>query len=133
VQYAGERQQFGRPLAKFQAIQMELAEMAGEVTAVTALTDAAVQALSHGDENFALAAAAAKVRAGAAVEVVARLAHQVHGAIGFTQEHKLHHLTKRLWSWRDEAGSELVWSRVLAEGLLAEGPDGLWSALTRAV
>ncbi|SDF07503.1 acyl-CoA dehydrogenase [Blastococcus aurantiacus] len=133
VQYAGERQQFGRALAKFQAIQMELAEMAGEVTAVTALTDAAVQALGHGDENFSLAAAAAKVRAGAAVEVVARLAHQVHGAIGFTQEHKLHHLTKRLWSWRDEAGSELVWSRVLAQGLLAEGPDGLWPALTRAV
>ncbi|MGY1915908.1 acyl-CoA dehydrogenase family protein [Blastococcus sp. SYSU DS0973] len=130
VQYAGERHQFGRPLGKFQAIQMELAEMAGEVTAVTALTDAAVQALDRG-ENVVLAAAAAKVRAGAAVEVVARLAHQVHGAIGFTQEHKLHHLTRRLWSWRDEAGSELVWSRVLASGLLADGPDGLWPALTR--
>ncbi|WP_040339828.1 acyl-CoA dehydrogenase family protein [Candidatus Blastococcus massiliensis] len=133
VQYAGERQQFGRALAKFQAIQMELAEMAGEVTAVTALTDAAVQSLHHGERDFWLAAAAAKVRAGAAVEVVARLAHQVHGAIGFTQEHRLHHLTKRLWSWRDEAGSELVWSRVLAQGLLADGPDGLWPALTRVV
>ncbi|MDP5183556.1 acyl-CoA dehydrogenase family protein [Blastococcus sp. BMG 814] len=132
VQYAGERHQFGRPLGKFQAIQMELAEMAGEVTAVTALTDAAVQSLDRG-ENVVLAAAAAKVRAGAAVEVVARLAHQVHGAIGFTQEHKLHHLTRRLWSWRDEAGSELVWSRVLASGLLAGGPDELWPALTRAV
>lgn len=131
VQYAGERHQFGRPLGKFQAIQMELAQMAGEVTAVTALTDAAVQSLQHGDAGFVLAAAAAKVRAGAAVEVVARLAHQVHGAIGFTQEHKLHHLTRRLWSWRDEAGSELVWSRVLAAGLLADGPDGVWPALTR--
>ncbi|TFV61988.1 UNVERIFIED_ORG: acyl-CoA dehydrogenase [Bacillus sp. AZ43] len=133
VQYAGERQQFGRPLGKFQAIQMELAEMAGEVTAVTALTDAAVQSLEHGDPGFELAAAAAKVRAGAAVEVVARLAHQVHGAIGFTQEHKLHHLTRRLWSWRDEAGSDLAWSRVLGAGLLADGPDGLWPALTRVV
>jgi acyl-CoA dehydrogenase len=132
LQYAGERQQFGRPLGKFQAIQMELAEMAGEVTAVTALTDAAVQALDRG-ENVVLAAAAAKVRAGAAVEVVARLAHQVHGAIGFTQEHKLHHLTRRLWSWRDEAGSELVWSRVLGAGVLAGGPDDLWPALTRVV
>ena len=133
VLYAGERQQFGRPLGKFQAIQMELAEMAGEVTAVTALTDAAVQSLEHGDSGFPLAAAAAKVRAGAAVEVVARLAHQVHGAIGFTQEHKLHHLTRRLWSWRDEAGSDLAWSRVLAAGLLADGPDGVWPALTRIV
>jgi acyl-CoA dehydrogenase len=133
VQYAGERVQFGRPLGRFQAIQMELAEMAGEVTAVTALTDAAVQALDHASPDFELAAAAAKVRAGAAVEVVARLAHQVHGAIGFTQEHKLHHLTRRLWSWRDEAGSELAWSRVLGAGLLAEGAEGLWPALTRVV
>jgi acyl-CoA dehydrogenase len=132
VQYAGERVQFGRPLGKFQAIQMELAQMAGEVTAVTALTDAAVQAVDRGSD-FVLAAAAAKVRAGAAVEVVARLAHQVHGAIGFTQEHKLHHLTRRLWSWRDEAGSELAWSKVLGAGLLAEGADGLWPALTRVV
>jgi acyl-CoA dehydrogenase len=132
VQYAGERHQFGRPLGKFQAVQMELAQMAGEVTAVTALVDAAVQTLGRG-EDVVLAAAAAKVRAGAAVEVVARLAHQVHGAIGFTQEHKLHHLTRRLWSWRDEAGSELTWSQVLGVGLLAEGGDGLWPALTRVV
>jgi acyl-CoA dehydrogenase len=132
VQYAGERHQFGRPLGKFQAVQMQLAQMAGEVTAVTALVDAAVQTLERGDD-VVLAAAAAKVRAGAAVEVVARQAHQVHGAIGFTQEHKLHHLTRRLWSWRDEAGSELTWSQVLGVGLLAEGGDGLWPALTRVV
>ncbi len=132
VQYAGERVQFGRPLAKFQALQMELAEMAGEVTAVTALVDAAVQAADRG-ESLVLSAAAAKVRAGAAVEVVARLAHQLHGAIGFTQEHRLHHLTRRCWSWRDEAGTELAWSRVLGAGLLADGPDALWPALTRVV
>jgi acyl-CoA dehydrogenase len=124
VQYAGERHQFGRALGKFQAIQ---------VTAVAALTDAAVQALDRGAADVVLAAAAAKVRAGAAVEVVARLAHQVHGAIGFTQEHRLHHLTRRLWSWRDEGGSELAWARVLGAGLLAEGPDGLWPTLTRVV
>ena len=132
VQYAGERHQFGRPLGRFQAVQMELAQMAGEVTAVTALADAAVQTLDR-EEDIVLAAAAAKVRAGAAVEVVARLAHQVHGAIGFTQEHRLHHLTRRLWSWRDEAGSELTWSQVLGVGLLAQGGDGLWPALTRVV
>jgi acyl-CoA dehydrogenase len=132
VQYAGERQQFGRPLGRFQAVQMELAEMAGEVTAVAALVDAAVQALDR-RENVVPAAAAAKVRAGAAVEVVARLAHQVHGAIGFTQEHKLHHLTRRCWSWRDEAGTETAWAGVLGAGLLTDGPDVLWPALTRVV
>lgn len=132
VQYAQERVQFGRPIGRFQAIQTQLAEMAGEVSAVTALTDAAVQALDR-SENVVLAAAAAKVRAGAAVEPVARRAHQVHGAIGFTQEHKLHHLTRRCWSWRDDAGSELAWSRILGAGLLAGGADGLWPALTSLV
>ena len=73
------------------------------------------------------------MRAGEAVEVVARLAHQVHGAIGFTLEYKLNHLTRRLWSWRDEAGSELAWSRVLGAGVLADGPDSLWPWLTRVV
>ncbi len=133
VQYAGERVQFGRPLGRFQAVQMELAQMAGEVTATTALVDAAVQALGRGEPTIGLAAAAAKVRAGEAVETVAKLAHQVHGAIGFTQEHRLHHLTRRCWSWRDEAGTELTWSRVLGAGLLAGGGDDLWPALTRVV
>ncbi|SDC79115.1 acyl-CoA dehydrogenase [Geodermatophilus telluris] len=133
VQYAGERQQFGRPLGKFQAIQMELAEMAGEVTATAALVDAAVQALDRGEDTVVLAAAAAKVRAGCAVEVVAKRAHQVHGAIGFTQEYRLHHLTRRCWSWRDEAGNELAWSRALGAGLVAGGGDDLWPALTRVV
>ncbi|SFP90114.1 acyl-CoA dehydrogenase [Geodermatophilus dictyosporus] len=133
VQYAGERQQFGRPLGRFQAIQMELAEMAGEVTSTAALVDAAVQALDRGEDTVVLAAAAAKVRAGSAVEVVAKRAHQVHGAIGFTQEYRLHHLTRRCWSWRDEGGNELVWSRALGAGLVAGGGDDLWPALTRVV
>ncbi|SDP09313.1 acyl-CoA dehydrogenase [Klenkia soli] len=129
VQYAGERVQFGRPLAKFQGIQMQLAQMAGEVTAVSALVDAAVQRLERG-EPLELAAAAAKVRAGAAVDVVARLAHQVHGAIGFTQEHRLHHLTKRMWSWRDEAGNETTWARVLGAAVAGADP---WPVLTGLV
>ncbi len=133
VQYAGEREQFGRALGKFQAIQMELAQMAGEVTSTTALVDAAVQALDRDEETVELAAAAAKVRAGEAAERVAKLAHQVHGAIGFTQEHRLHHLTRRCWSWRDEGGTELAWSRMLGTALVAAGPGDVWPAFTRVV
>jgi acyl-CoA dehydrogenase len=133
VQFVGERHQFGRPLGRFQAIQMNLAQMAGEVSAVQTLVGAAVRALEKDSGNLLLIAAATKVRAGSAVEVVARLAHQVHGALGFTQEYRLHHLTTRCWSWRDEAGSESAWSQVLGSGLLDNGEDGLWAALTRVV
>lgn len=126
VHYAGERHQFGRPLAKFQAVQMQLAQMAGEVSTVNAVVDAAVRRLQLGDAAGS-AAAAAKVRAGEAVEVVARLAHQVHGAIGFTEEHRLHHLTTRMWSWRDEAGSELFWARSLGSEVAGED---FWARLT---
>ena len=103
LHHAGERHQFGRPAAKFQAIQMQLAEMAGKVSAVSGLTHAAARRPER-SKSIALAAAAAKVRAGEAVDVVAGLAHQVHGAIGFTRKHRLHHRTTRMWSWRDEAG-----------------------------
>ena len=43
---------------------------------------------------------------GEAAGIGAAIAHQMHGAIGFTQEHQLHYLTRRLWSWRDEFGNE---------------------------
>ena len=57
--------------------------------------------------------AAAKARASQAAGTVARLAHQVHGAIGYTAEHDLHVWTKRLWAWRDECGNEAYWWQVL--------------------
>jgi len=78
--------------------------------------------------------AAAKLRAGEAGQIVAALAHQVHGAIGFTDEHSLHHFTKRLWSWRDEFGTERDWSRALGKAALKGGPagsdDSFWSFVT---
>ena len=61
---------------------------------------------------------------------MAEIAHQVHGAIGFTHEHRLHHLTRRLWSWRDEFGVESDWSIELGRLAAAKGGDGLWPLLT---
>ncbi|MFS8198373.1 acyl-CoA dehydrogenase family protein [Streptomyces sp. CWNU-52B] len=130
-EYARERVQFGRTLSAFPAVRTDLVRMAGEVTAVTALTDAAVDAAAH-DRDLLPAAAAAKIRAGAAVEIVARSAHQIHGAIGFTREHRLHHLTRRLWAWREEAGTERHWSEVLARRL-RPAHEGLWPLLVNAV
>ena len=87
-----------------QAIQHHLAAMAGE----TAASGAAVDAAARAETGYAFEAA--KARTSQAAGEVARLAHQVHGAIGFTEEHRLHHWTKRLWAWRDEFGNESHWS-----------------------
>jgi alkylation response protein AidB-like acyl-CoA dehydrogenase len=77
-----------------------------------------------------LALAAAKIRAGEAAGAVAEIAHQVHGAIGFTEEHSLHYLTRRLWSWRDEFGHEGFWAAELGRRVAEAGPDQLWPLIT---
>jgi acyl-CoA dehydrogenase len=128
VQYAGERVQFGRPIAKFQAIQQNLAVLAGETAAAVGAAGLAAEAA--GDGLKPLAIAAAKIRAGEAAGIGAAIAHQVHGAIGFTQDHQLHHFTQRLWSWRDEYGGEAEWSQFLGRDALASGRDGLWPLVT---
>lgn len=127
LDYAGERKQFGRPIARFQAIQHNLAVMAGEVAAATRAADAAVDALDT--PRFALEVAAAKARVGEAAGVVAEVAHQVHGAMGYTHEHQLHHFTRRVWAWRDEYGNETVWQQRLGSHLASLGADRVWDFL----
>lgn len=126
--YALERKQFGRPLAAFQAIQQTLALLAAEVAAVDAAVDAAAAAAQSGDGLFDIAVA--KARASMAVDSATKVAHQVHGAMGFTHEHRLHHYTRRLWSWRDEFGTEVYWNTLLGRKALEVGGAGLWPFLT---
>lgn len=123
VQYSMERSQFGRPISKFQAIQQQLATLAGEVAASTM----AAQVIDSLDP---IDVAIAKARIGEAVTPSADIAHQVHGAMGYTMEHSLNHRTRRLWSWRDEYGNERFWQIKVGRSLVAEGGDGLWNAVT---
>jgi acyl-CoA dehydrogenase len=129
LQYANERVQFGRPIAKFQAIQHMLAVLAGQVAAASAATDAAVEASRHAGDEFAVSVA--KSRVGEAAGKGAEIAHQVHGAMGYTREHNLHYSTRRLWSWRDEFGNETYWQSRLGRAVAAGGADALWPLLTR--
>jgi acyl-CoA dehydrogenase len=128
VGYVNERRQFGRALANFQAVQQNLATFAGEAAAANCAAVAAAQALDRGDGAFEIAAA--KLRANRAVEVGAAIAHQVHGAIGFTAEYPLHRLTRRLWSWRGEFGHDAYWAAEIGGGVLQRGADRFWSHLT---
>ena len=135
VQYVGEREQFGRSLSKFQAIQHHLALMASALSSVEAMSATAFKAMdelgledSERDARFEIAAA--KCRASDAVESLTRIAHQVHGAIGFTDEYGLHYYTKRLWSWRAEFGTAGVWAEYLGGVALRAGGDGIWAYVT---
>ncbi|WP_300017827.1 acyl-CoA dehydrogenase family protein [Pseudonocardia sp.] len=133
VRYAGERVQFGRPIGRFQAVQQQLALAAAEVAAAGAAASAAASTAERegfGAPATAFAVAAAKARTGEAAGEVARIAHQVHGAIGFTREHDLRLLTTRLWAWRDEDGSDAHWQAELGTTVLAAGPDALWPMVT---
>jgi acyl-CoA dehydrogenase len=122
VRHTGERVQFGRPLNKFQAVQHSLAAMAGEIERSRAATALAVAAAS--DYGFAHAATeyavtAAKVTVGRAVDPVTTIAHQLHGAIGVTIEHRLWLATMRARSWIDEFGTTSQHARRLGRMALA--------------
>ncbi|HET6182021.1 MAG TPA: acyl-CoA dehydrogenase family protein [Acetobacteraceae bacterium] len=131
--YVPERKQFGRPISKFQAVQQNMAVLAGQVAAAGAAADGGAEALSHPDPELReLLIAVAKTRCGDAATLAAELAHQVHGAIGFTQEYALQLFTRRLWSWRDEFGAEGEWAAVIGRIVCARGAAALWPTLTQA-
>jgi acyl-CoA dehydrogenase len=130
VGYVQTRVQFGRPIGKFQAIQQNLAILAGQSAAAIAAAEMAAEALAEGLNPVVVGAA--KARAGEAASIAAGIAHQAHGAIGFTQEYALHHLTRRLWSWRDEFGNEVEWQKVVGQAAFKAGADGLWPMITAA-
>ena len=133
VEYARERVAFERPIAKFQAVQQELARLAGEVAAANAAANSVAWALENRDaqsDAVLVEVASAKVRAGEAAHAGALVAHQVHGAIGYSREHVLHRYTHRLWAWRDEFGDESEWALRLGRHFARLGADGMWPALT---
>jgi acyl-CoA dehydrogenase len=129
VDYARERVAFEKPIGRFQAVQHILARLAGEVAAAEAASSSAADAIAHAhrwDDAIFLEVAAAKIRVGEAAGVGAAIAHQVFGAMGFTDEHCLHLFTRRLWAWRDDFGSESEWAVRLGERVAAGGADSLW-------
>jgi acyl-CoA dehydrogenase len=127
-QYATERRQFGKPIGSFQVIQQNLAVLAGHTAAAGTAAAHAFRASDRGDAAFEIAVA--KVRVGEAAGVGAQIAHQVHGAIGFTYEHALQFVTRRLWSWRAEFGGEGDWATELGRAVAERGADALWPHLT---
>ena len=134
IDYTNTRQQFGKPLSKFQAVQQVLAVFATEAAAVNVAGAAAASALdrANGDADGALfEIAAAKLRTNQAIGQATSIAHQVHGAIGFTKDYDLHTLTGPLLNWRSEYGNDAYWADVLG-GIAAKlGGAELWAEIAR--
>lgn len=107
LNYANERQQFGKPIGKFQAIQHQLSVMSEHVFATRMAAQLAFSCT--GLQPAPLRAAIAKARASEAAVEVAALSHAIHGAIGFTAEYDLQLYTRRLHLWRQTAGAESYW------------------------
>lgn len=129
TQYAGERKQFGKALASFQAIQHQLAQMAEQTGLANASSEAA---FAESSEQWNLwSIASAKILSAEAAAAVASMAHTIHGAIGFTHEHSLHLSTRRLWSWRSELGNHSYWAQRLGRAVCAGGSDAMWPAVTQ--
>jgi acyl-CoA dehydrogenase len=129
VAYANERVAFERPIGKFQAVQQNLARLAGEVAAALAVSGSAADAIAQAesfDEGVFLEGASAKVRTAEAAREGAAIAHQVFGAIGFTQEHMLHRFTLRMLSWRDDFGNESYWAVELGKRISSRGANEFW-------
>lgn len=132
VRYANERVAFERPIAKFQAVQHSLARLAGEVSAAIMASGSAADTISNTatfDETVFLEAASAKIRVSEAAQEGSAIAHQVHGAIGFTKEYILHRYTLRLLAWRDDFGNESHWAVELGNRIAKRGADDLWPLL----
>jgi alkylation response protein AidB-like acyl-CoA dehydrogenase len=127
VDYARVRVQFGRPIARFQAIQHHLADIAAETVAAGVAAEAAADLAQSG--RTLEAATIAKSRTGLASRAAA-IAHQVHGAIGVTEEHPLHLFTRRIWDWRDDFGSDVEWSGCLGRKVARAGGPALWAEVS---
>jgi acyl-CoA dehydrogenase len=127
VAYTQERQQFGRPIARFQAVQQHLVWGAQDAALVAmAARVAAARASARGVVATRFEIASARTVADECAGTATRWSHQAHGAMGMTQEYALHHLSRRLWSWRREWAVPGRWPATVGGLAEAAGPDGLY-------
>lgn len=133
--FVREREQFGRPLLKIPAVASEVAVMRtwlGQPS--TALRRALSVALAVPPGGTALkadtAALAARLLAAESATHIARIAHQLHGAVGVTEEFGLHRLTRRAWAWRDADWSERELAIELGRRAVAAPETDYWEAVT---
>ncbi|MCV7367063.1 acyl-CoA dehydrogenase [Mycolicibacterium duvalii] len=132
IEHTRSREQFGRPLTKFQAVQHLLADMAAKAALARTATEAALATAVESDwsaTQLEFLVAVARSCAGHAASVVVRHAHQLHGAIGTTKEHRLHEFTRAALAWRSEFGTVRDFDEQLTRLAIGAGPGKLWPTI----
>lgn len=134
VAHAAAREQFGRPIGSFQAVQHALADAKVRVEYARPVVQKAAHSLARGIRTGAVDASHAKLAAGEAAAHAARVALQVHGAIGYTWEQDLHLWMRRAWSLALEWGAPPLHLERVASFVLADGaPIGPGTTFADAV
>ena len=129
LEHCNTRNQFGKSIGKFQAVQHQLSVLAEQV----GLARMAAQCAFRGAALQPLASAMAKACGSEAVVEVTAIAHAVHGAIGVTEAYDLQLLTRRLHEWRMLHGSEAYWHAQVGEAVLADGESTVADFARRAL
>jgi alkylation response protein AidB-like acyl-CoA dehydrogenase len=121
IDYARSREQFGRPIGVYQAVSHKLADTFVETELARSLAYWAAWCVAEGDEQTAVAVAAAKAYCGDAAVAACERSIQAHGGIGFTWEHVLHRLYKRAQGIQTLDASPARLRAEVAAALLDEG------------
>jgi alkylation response protein AidB-like acyl-CoA dehydrogenase len=128
VSYAQQREQFGRPIGSFQALQHKLADVKVRLEYARPVVYKAAHSIATGSseaEGFAarrsIDASHAKLAAVGAAQLAAKTALQVHGAIGYTWEQDLHLWMRRAWSLERDFGDAAFHEERVAAFVLADG------------
>lgn len=128
IEYTETRQQFGKPVGRFQAVQQHLVWSAQDAAITKMAAQIAARQAARGDGRFEIAAA--RSLANESVSTATRQCHQAHGAMGMTQEYALHHLSRRLWSWRSEWTHTDEWSGAVGRYLEQVGAANTYPLIT---
>jgi alkylation response protein AidB-like acyl-CoA dehydrogenase len=121
VAYACQREQFGRPIGSFQAVQHQLADAKVRVEYARPVVYKAAWSVATGAPARAVDVSHAKLAAGEAAALAARRALQAHGAIGYTWEQDLHLWMRRAWSLALEWGAPPLHLARVSAFVLADG------------
>lgn len=130
VAYVRDRNQFGKPIGSYQAVKHLLANAQVKVEFARPVVHAAAAELPLGSPAALARVAHAKIAAGAAADLAARTAVQVHGAMGMTWEVDVHFFLKRITALRNAWGNQAALMPKVIERIssLPTGPDATFAS-----